>query len=302
MDNYKELLNNCLFRYRPYNENTISALKADRLYFSIPAYFNDPNDCYLFPAVDSILNQVDYELKHYMESYIALSMWKNPLASAAAKTVWYSENRDTHIMRFMENVKNTIIQISKNMRYNVKAICFSQCYDSILMWSHYTDSHKGFILAYEKDSIEKADRYGDNDIMIENKTVLRPITYTDTITDITKEMESYYKYLIIQINHGFDVNKSFLPQKPLRELLFMKSSVWSYEQEWRLTCRIIDLINASPLNYINCKPKAIIARLNCESENKKELYDISKMLKVPLLQMQRNPHTPNLELVLSEYL
>lgn len=302
MDYYKELLNNCLFRYRPYNDNTISTLKADRLFFSIPAYFNDPNDCYLFPAVESILDQVDYELNHYMESYIALSRWENPFVSAAAKTAWYGKNRDILVFEFMEYVKNTIIQISKNMRYNVKAICFSQCYDSILMWSHYADSHKGFILAYERSSIEKADRYGENDNIIENKTVLRPITYTDTITDITKEMESYYKYLIIQTNHGFEVNKSFLPQKPLRELLFMKSSVWSYEQEWRLTCRIIDLINPSPLNYINCKPKAIIAGLNCESERKKELYDISEKLKVPLFQMQREPHTPDLELVLSEYL
>lgn len=298
--NHSTLFTDCLFRYRKFDKNSFDALKNNRLYFSVPIYFNDPNDCYLYIAIDNVLCRIDSDLDH-MDSYIKLSMWENPFISSAAKKIWQSQDKNKFIKEFKEYVISNIQQIRENMRHNVKVICFSQCYDSNLMWSHYADSHRGFVIAYDKQSIVSAKRFDVDDTELDNKTVLRPVTYTDSISDITDEMELYFKHYIHVKTRKETVDKNFMPQKQLRDLLFLKQKEWSYEEEWRLTCRLVDLEDISPLHYIVCKPKAIIVGLNCDVEAGKLLYDYSVVSGIPIFEMKRDLSSAKLQLILSKY-
>ena len=103
--------------------------------------------------------------------------------------------------------QNTIDALNKYI--NEKAIiCFSEVYNSILMWSHYADSHKGFCIAYKKDYFQQyhAKKSGNR---------LKNINYTHSINIDAKGM--------LEDKLWCEVEK----------LLTTKYADWSYEREWR---------------------------------------------------------------------
>ena len=60
MKKYSEVTRNkeCLYRYRSGDENSIQALIDDKLFFSTPAYFNDPYDNLIFADSRKIVTQI----------------------------------------------------------------------------------------------------------------------------------------------------------------------------------------------------------------------------------------------------
>jgi len=96
---------------------------------------------------------------------------------------------DNYIEETMELLKKTIPN---------SVCCFSEIYDNILMWSHYSEKHKGFCLIFNLE----------NDINYWEK--LFPVEY-------------HQEYPILD-------NIEELSDKAL----LRKSSAWSYEAEWRI--------------------------------------------------------------------
>ena len=90
---------------------------------------------------------------------------------------------------------------SKSLQESVFISCFSEKCDSMLMWSHYSDEHKGLCLGFDlKSLIQKYDVF--------------PVIYSNRMPKVK--------------NADID-NKSAL----LKSIL-TKSKEWSYEQEWRI--------------------------------------------------------------------
>ena len=63
-------LDSCVFRYRSFNEDTISALQDDRLYFSSPINFNDPYDCLPFVDYEKVCAEVNRNIFVGMDAYL----------------------------------------------------------------------------------------------------------------------------------------------------------------------------------------------------------------------------------------
>ena len=61
--------------------------------------------------------------------------------------------------------------------HNVKIICFSEVYDSMLMWSHYADNHKGFLLAYDINDLKNSKRFTVEEMSIDKKIRLEKVDY-----------------------------------------------------------------------------------------------------------------------------
>lgn len=95
-----------------------------------------------------------------------------------------------------------------------KACSFSERNDSILMWSHYADNHKGFCVEYDLSTIPSTHQF---------RSTLFPVIYSHNLYDSTPLIVDW----IEQSRDGWN------PFFPLLSFIH-KAEDWSYEKEWRL--------------------------------------------------------------------
>lgn len=274
-----------LFRYRSVTSNGFRALQENRLYFSKPTDFNDPYDSLLYVNGGEIMLSIAANINAGMDNYLEkLQKW-NPSVAAIGQLKWSKERRGQTMKEHLENVWRVIDGIKLLIRRNTKVICFSEIYASMLMWSHYADNHKGFILVYNKDDLRDAKRFSKKGEEIKNKTKLLPINYVTEQVDFTKDIRDYVRFEVFPSMGDVDKKDSRLSQKKLRQFAIEKSVEWAYEKEWRLIPRIIDAFNESPLEYIECKPRAIIIGVHCKNEAVNELKRIANLVGIEYFRM-----------------
>lgn len=75
-----------------------------------------------------------------------------PGAQALTKFVvrYAAQKGENSFEELKEKFTNEIIQKVKDARNSALISCFSQRYDSILMWSHYGDKHKGICIEFDR--------------------------------------------------------------------------------------------------------------------------------------------------------
>lgn len=126
----------------------------------------------------------------------------------------------------------------KDMINKIKICSLSSEYDNFLMWSHYSNEHKGICIAYD---ISKIKEY--------NKTILKKVIYT-------KKIQIYKPY-----NHIFE-NTILNEENNFISLFYLKHKNWKYEKEYRIiTYEDYDFINL-PIKAIYFGMNADISRIN----------------------------------------
>jgi hypothetical protein len=107
--------------------------------------------------------------------------------------------------------------------------CFSSVHDSVLMWSHYADHHRGFIVGIDTSDIQD---------------ILHEVTYSE-------------KYPTLK-----EVNDA--QEKTQLHALFLarKHPDWHYEKEWRIILQDTDpLLKTDPTDqsrfYLQLPPQSI---------------------------------------------
>jgi len=142
-----------------------------------------------------------------------------------------------------------IKQFNTGIGAALRIACFSECNDSILMWSHYADHHKGICIEYETRLLSLPDAIG----------FLHPVNYDPEHFDATEYFCSHPEnnpwMLFIAACH--------------------KSPVWAYELEWRF----IDICFRDRLSI---KAKAIILGANIDPERRAEVITIAHDSQIPL--------------------
>lgn len=120
-----------LYKYRSITANTKDIFKNNELWFALPSDFNDPFD---FKIIDQG-NYTKNEIKTYLHSKgIDLSK-----ADALADQ-WYLNPSGLE----------TIIEGAKSSAFNRRGVlCLSKVPDNILMWSHYSNGHQGYVLGFD---------------------------------------------------------------------------------------------------------------------------------------------------------
>lgn len=120
------------------------------------------------------------------------------------------------------NASNALINRLKSLKkeWN-KAIddsfgvsCFCEDYNNILMWSHYSKKHTGFCVEYDVRNI----------FLNEYDQLFSPVVYSKKRVSVVvsnKKIRPYTDYKI-------DANAVYS-----LDAIFTKSSIWSYEKEWR---------------------------------------------------------------------
>ena len=172
--------------------------------------------------------------------------------------------------RLCQDVELIVENAVKYMRQRSHIACFSETIRSVTMWSHYSESHKGFALEYDmREYMTQCDRCRKKmDCPNRIFTNLYPVIYSRKRYDATNFVDYY-----IGLSYGFS--------PILDDVLFFnkaalyKSPQWSYEKEWRLFLGKKDAHN-QPCLMVNLRPTAIYYGNDISPINKKILSDMAK--------------------------
>jgi hypothetical protein len=185
-----------LYKYQPYNVQTLDNLKEQILWFSKPVQFNDPFDCRVVPSEIGPLGEKDWQ---------GLFEQVRAAAAEARQRLPASHPDET----FRKIVK---AGIRKSFDENIDCFqqhgvaCFSAQVDNILLWSHYADGHRGFCLEF--------------DTTYAPFRSARPVQYADAFPPLNAR----------EVVEVFSKRNP----EPQMKFFFTKSRCWEYEQEWRI--------------------------------------------------------------------
>lgn len=140
-----------------------------------------------------------------------------PGAQALTKFVvrYAAKNGENSFDELKEKFTSEIIQKVKEVRNNALISCFSKRYDSILMWSHYGDKHKGICIEFDRPDKDFLDvKYSKKRCKFD-------------LEDTTRRVLGY-----MLSNEQVDVNDKNLI-KCISKPFIVKSLDWQYEVEVR---------------------------------------------------------------------
>jgi hypothetical protein len=227
-----------LYKYMGF-EGAKKTLESGAVRFSRPADFNDPFDMSVKEALggeldeflgrfmgqfhDFVLGDIDYSVLRpgkFKESIILINQaiknatpeqreaLKEELSRTPVNSLY-----DLTKLRLLNNDTVEAIQSSMN---TFGVFCSTKNHDSLLMWAHYAQAHKGVVLRFlpdkSKDSFFLASR---------------PVKYS-------KERPLFYRNAAEFIQHSLCMTLFDSTKDIMERLTYTKSTEWEYEKEYRL--------------------------------------------------------------------
>lgn len=192
---YLEHIPKKLYRYRPatydkeHGNRDLLAIADSKIWFSSPKNFNDPFDCSFNINVDKMLKEL------ISQEFSELTL---PSLSRMA-------GLEQDIQKLSQELSQDIQELGSEFRI----ACLSEASDSILMWSHYANSHSGICVEYDTESLIMAT--GD---------LFFPVSYSNTLPTIDLKITD-------------EKEDDFAAFSFVLKRLLTKATPWSYEKEWR---------------------------------------------------------------------
>lgn len=206
-----------IYKYRSINENTESIFSKAQLWFSNPDDFNDPFDCQIIVRA----NNSTEEIANFIQQNDT-TISRNDIKKHSE---YWSKNLPKWRIMVNETIKN---------RINKSGICcFAGSGDNILMWSHYSNSHKRICI--------KFDLLADPDFF--------------TIPLTVKYNTNYPKYDYIKDN-----------SKLIEQLIMTKAECWQYEEELRVFKENFGIVNFKKEAVVE-----VIFGCSCNTESVKKI-------------------------------
>lgn len=216
-------------------DSLLKILSGGSLLWSRPDRFNDPFDCqphFRMPEDrQKALSAVRNEFSRVMAGEAALMSLTNPLGKSIAlmaNAIKEGKIDAGEAFAALEISSHEILDDGSDFldayRRNVvldlnssKILCLTKSFDNILMWSHYAENHSGALVIF-------APRTKDSQF-----SLARPVTYLDEIPEIMS-VEDFSKFLTGQVS----MTDSAFIRASYDRVTMVKSSSWSYENEWRI--------------------------------------------------------------------
>lgn len=135
-------------------------------------------------------------------------------------------------------------------RKETKIACLSERWDSLLMWSHYSNSHHGYCIEYEVQPYSANLKFGQFPLRIKysrERSVIRELDFLKMFGDVdftSPELFNFTDHIV-------------------SALYLEKSDDWSYEREWRVSNK--DSLDAGYCKFPLLKPCRIILGANSDS-------------------------------------
>lgn len=181
-------------------QRTRDIIEKNRLFWPSPLSFNDPFDS--LPAHQVNGSKLKRELKiRKTIKKLYPHLTKSQIKAKARSSLSVPENEQ---VRAMEG--STELWLEK-----IGICSLSATASNVLMWSHYSDSHKGICIQFES-SLYWAPAFSADNLYFEEAL---PVIYADK-------------------RPIFDLSSPMDEQDVLGRQFLTKADDWSYEQEWRL--------------------------------------------------------------------
>ena len=211
----------------------------------------------------------------------------------------FNNIKNNFIVNLNNNLSKLIIEIYKNIdiyRSYSKIACFSTTYNSTLMWGHYADGHKGFVVEYDmneiiekcimncnKESLKKCNKLGLN-------YLLAPVIYREKSYDGTDYLIQEIMYNILSSIFTSEEIKYFNNDTLFYlKLILNKSKEWEYEKEWRLMANFqLKTEQLTPECILKCKPKKVFLGAKMDKINREKIIEICKEKNIEYEEMQIN--------------
>ncbi|HEX7678652.1 MAG TPA: DUF2971 domain-containing protein [Thermoanaerobaculia bacterium] len=218
------MLHVLLYKYATASRSDI--LKTLRVRFTQPADLNDPFE--ILPRFDDTsgesdtsLDDAEREIAAFIQSTVAIETIEDAIAGIASQSAQFGESPEDRetllraLVAILPSRQRLGFGLSLQRRFGetLGILSMSSVPDSLLMWAHYGDSHRGFAIEFDAD--HPFFHRGLTDGYV---AVAKPVTYDSTRPAFVMPGRS-----------GPDWVKVYLTR-----LLLTKSPDWSYEQEWRM--------------------------------------------------------------------
>ena len=311
-----------LFRYRNCDERVIEAFRENKIYFNTSNNFNDPYDCLVYCNIEQINNHINnmfikQEIIKLNEKINSDNFIKTrpPQMSIENATKILSRLKNENIFDIINSIPNDSLDMVSNFlktttlktlneyinyyQHEMPLACLSETYDNILMWSHYANNHKGFVIEYDFESLTtKCAKCPENKDVNTcpnwKQVMLLPILYTNERYDATE-----YIFDNVLVNTFKSLKSDFWKLRDdfaQFKVNIYKHECWSYEKEWRL-----QLYRVNKEKYIQVKPKAIYlgCRISQCYEDILVKYALEQNIKI--YKMSENPNEIKYTLTRNEY-
>lgn len=297
-DNFK------LYRMRPNNSYSVSALLKDEIWGTTAEAFNDPYDTTYIYNKKELYDYACDKLSNEEELCTELCLFTDELFDKAVK-----------------DLINSVVN-NKTGRNLMAIACFTAKIDNEIMWAHYANNAQGFALEYDFNELRDFGKKCENSAMdfmkefytnifdysIEDERMpanIIPILYKNKKYNMTQDFKKIIdiqiKNLKLQLVEKKEISfkdmivdtiemtkQSTKDFTSFWEMNCLKKVEWSYEHEWRLLAFNLNAFNGIvALHYMmgHLKPKAIYLGERISDYDKVALIQIAKEKGIPIYQM-----------------
>lgn len=229
------------YKYMEIDDGSLCVLTEGTLKYTCPLEFNDPFDC---------------RPSYSKEALSKVGDTKKELIDAAAKRLGLSPAEKVQekrkLAKKIENYVGTD-EFVKATLSRIGVVSLSTDPQNILMWSHYADFHRGFVVGF------KIPLFGTHEQGLDGGYNLVPF-------------EVDYSQRRPEVHYGVDS-----PQAVLQKMVFTKSDHWHYENEQR----VIEHQRGPGIHPYNRDSllNSVIAGMNISKEDFQRLSEIVARLR-----------------------
>ena len=188
-----------LYKYKAKNAFTMKLFSDGELYFPSIGQLNDPFE----GSIPYVFDQRELTSENIFLFMYKIAKYGHPDWTEKQINEYVSEEQKKGLLfddKHLQQQNKETVEDVENL-FGILSLTTNR--NNFLMWSHYTESHKGICIGFDVNKV--------NDIV---SGTLGPVIYDDKLP----------------IKHLNNKVTEFI-----KGLLFTKSNVWEYEDEYRLT-------------------------------------------------------------------
>ena len=179
-----------LFKYQTLSAYSLAALVNNTVWLAKPRTFNDPFDCGVTLDKNKFRESLDHAITHAHQHSRSEDLSGKDLSGLRP-------GDENAYEKFRLGIKSLLQEMG--------VLCLTEVSDSMLMWSHYANNHRGFCVEFDFSS--------DTQL----RKIARAVRYSDHFPSLSAvDLVGPDKY------------------EALDALWLTKAECWAYEREWRV--------------------------------------------------------------------
>lgn len=275
-----------LYKYRDFTASHIDALERLVLYRARPSFLNDPFEGVFRLDTERFIQEDLTQLSEEGRRELIAAAQRgeprealpivNPITARELRRKLFDQWQPTtgtpdmkeELFRTIEAAmaesgQRYVDQFVEMIRGAYSIVSLSEVNNSVLMWSHYSNSHQGFAIEYDTSGDDRHKRF--------LRRLLAPVIYRRKLLDITRYMS--------------DLRRGRLNNLSAILACSVKSYEWSYEKEWRLIFPQSFEGDAAAMRFP--VPSALILGVFASEQNEAILRGIAERHGIPVRRMHR---------------